>query len=232
MSKYLLFATSVIILFSCKKAESSECITNCKTFHFNGRVYNGQTNAGFSNTPFALRWIYFRYCIFCPPPKNDIYNSRTDGNGNFSITVSLDTSLFSDYSLTINTPDKENYFNLSSQHIEDSILNRGDTIKIMYYPSTMLTLKLRRTQIDTFENFQVKYNWVLPNTIYATVQDRWLYYGPKLSGDGDTTFNITTIADNVTTAIVDKFYSNGTSVNFYDSLKCLKNVANVIQIDY
>ena len=219
-------------LLSCKKLlPLDECTGNCKTYTLQGRIYDGTNNVGFSNTAFKLSWEYFRSnCIFCPKPRNDIYVGTTDVNGNFTILVNLDTTLFNDYSLKLITAEKENYYNSFSGYLDNSNLNQSNNIRVVFYSTTNLTLKLFRTQNDTFDNLRISHDWKQINGSGQTTfkED---YFGPIPNRNGDTTINIVTAADIVTMVTVSK-YSNGTFKDLKDSLVCKKGVSNVITANY
>lgn len=123
-------------------------------------MYDGTNNTGFSNKEFLLRWEYFRSsCIFCPKERNNIYTGKTDADGRFSFSVMLDTTLFRDYSLKLFTAGQENYYNSFTNYIEDSSLTGGKEIKVEYYPTTKLALRMIRTQNDPFNTLTLGYWW-------------------------------------------------------------------------
>lgn len=135
MNKYILLIVLTLVLFSCRKERGLyDCSDNCKTYEIKGRIFDPISSKAFANYPVKLRWVTFRgNCIFCPRKQRDIYNGKTDRNGNFSVVVNLDTTLFQDYSVVFSTPEKEHYRNVYHGYLEDENL-RGKPIEVPFYP--------------------------------------------------------------------------------------------------
>lgn len=213
--------------------EGLRCTSNCKTYNIKGSVFDASNNKGFQKIPIILKWEYFRNnCIFCPKPLKDIFHGQTDNRGNFSFSISIDTTLFNDYSLKMILPEKENYILDWIGYF--SFLNDTNNFNIAYYPITNLTLKLKRTQSDILQKIRVVHSWT-PD--YASLQSAFteVYEGPIPKGNGDTTIYTKTVAGTVTTATVWKIYSNVTPIGIKDSLSCNTGNTgntNVISINY
>ena len=230
MIRYILILFIVISFQSCKKEETLKCTSNCKTYNIKGRVFDASNNTGFRNMPIILKWEYFRSnCIFCPKPLEDIFHGQTEINGNFSFSISIDSTLFNDYSLKIILPEKENYFKDWIGHF--AFLNDTNNFNIAYYPLTNLSLKLNRTQADLVQSIRVVHSWT---PIYASWQSAFteVYEGPIPNRNGDTTIYTKTVAGTVTTATVWKNYSNATPIGIKDSIFCNPGNTNVININY
>ena len=223
----------VISVQSCKKEKIGEglrCTSNCKTYNIKGRVFDASNNNGFQKISIILKWEHFRNnCIFCPKPLEDIFHGQTDINGNFSFPISIDTTLFNDYSLKIILPEKENYFIDWIGYF--SFLNDTNNFNIAYYPLTNLSLKVKRTQSDVVQSIRVVHSWT---PVYASWQSAFteVYQGPIPIGIVDTTISTKTVAGTVTTATVWKIYANGTPIGIKDSLFCNPGNTNVININY
>lgn len=230
MNKYILLIVLTLVLFSCRKERGLyDCSDNCKTYEIKGRIFDPISNKAFANYPVKLRWVTFRgNCIFCPRKQRDIYNGKTDRNGNFSVVVNLDTTLFQDYSVVFSTPEKEHYRNVYHGYLEDENL-RGKPIEVPFYPQAILTVQLMRTQNDTFERVSVSHSWtrIEGNRDILFLQD---FYRP-MSGKQDTTIHIKTVTDLLTTVRVSK-YLNGRTQDVHDSIVCEAGKDNVLRFEY
>ena len=231
MAKYMLILFIVISVQSCKKEKMGEglrCTSNCKTYNIKGRVFDASNNKGFQKIPIIFKWEYFRNnCMFCPKPLEDVFHGQTDNSGNFSFSISIDTTLFNDYSLKMILPEKENYILDWTGYF----LNDTNSLNIAYYPLTNLTLRLKRTQSDVVQRIRVVHSWT---PIYTSLQSAFteVYDGPIPNGNGDTTIYTKTVAGTVTSATIWKIYSNGTPIGIKDSLFCNPGNTNVMNINY
>lgn len=232
MKIHTIFLLIAILFFSCKKEiRFLECTNNCKTFLLQGRVYDGTTNLGFSNTELKLRWEYFRSnCFYCPGDKYDIYVGKTDANGNFNFNITVDTSRFLNYSLNLITPKKENFYNSFVSSLNDSNLNQVP-INIVYYPSTTLTLKLIKIQNSTLKFINIFHEWRQlhgdKRLIYITD-----YAQSRPIAGGDTTINMSTVADLKTIVTVEKRFLDNSFLDIKDSIICKKNQNNILNMYY
>ena len=230
MNKYLLLIALSLILISCKKERGLyDCPDNCKSYVIKGRLYEATTNKAFANYPVKLRWETFRgNCIFCPKWQKDIYNGKTDRNGNFTIVANLDTTLFRDYSLKIFTPEKDNYWNGFNSSVDNENM-QGKPMDIPFYPQATLTIQLKRTQTDAFSRVMVSHTWERVDGRKEGVFQQSVY--SPMSGDGDTVIQVKTVADLQTKVQVTKIL-NGNFQNFEDSIVCKRGKDNKLTFEY
>lgn len=221
-----------IFFISCKKEQQFlACTNDCKTFQLQGRAYIGTTNLGLPNTKFRLRWEPFgNGCIYCPGDKYDIYAGKTDASGNFKFTVTVDSSRFSNSSLKLITPDKDNFMNSFTGYVMRSNINQ-DRIKIVYYPTTTLTLKLFKRQNDVLKFVNISHEWVQINGDGRTINITDYSEVRPIAG-GDTTIKFTTVADIPTIVKVSKRFPDNSSIDIKDSIICRKNQNNMITMYY
>ncbi len=226
------FVLILIILLSCKKdMQFLECTNNCKTYSLQGRVYDGTNNLGFGNTELKLRWEYFRSsCFYCPGDKYDIYTGKTDPSGNFKVNITVDTSRFQNYSLSLITPTKASFYTSFISTLNDSNLNQTP-INIVYYPSTILTLKLFKIQNSVLKFVNISHEWreLHGNTNLIFITD----YSKTLPiAAGDTTLNINTVADIKTIVTVEKRFLDNSFQDIKDSIICKKGQNNLLNMYY
>ena len=218
------------MLLSCKKEKKdTQCTQNCASYTVSGKVYDGITNTGFANTPVNLQWSYTRYCIVCPGSKN-IYSGNADANGNFNFTITIDTSLFRDYSLELKTPVINTHFELFPRVIPRDDLAQNRSINVAYYPKADLQLRLHRVQTDVMQHLNVLHIWKATATgEFITQYD---YFGTTPNITGDTVLNIKTVAGLYTKIILDKVYPNGTRAEITDSVVCNRNSVTVVNMNF
>ena len=230
MKKYLVLIALSLFLISCKKELGLyDCPANCKSYVIKGRVFEATTNKSFANYPVKLRWETFRgNCIFCPRWQKDIYNGKTDRNGNFSIVTNLDTTMFWDYSLIISTPEKDNYWNGFNPSVNNENL-QGKPTDIPFYPKADLIIQLKRTQNDAFTRIIVSHSWERVDGTKQGVSQQSVY--SPMSGAGDTTIRVTTVADLQTKVQFAKII-NGTYQGVQDSIVCKRGKNNVLMFEY
>ena len=208
-----------------------ECINNCKTYLLQGRVYDGTNNLGFGNTELKIRWEYSRSsCFYCPGDKHDIYTGKTDPSGNFKFNITLDTSRFQNYSLSLITPTKVSFFNSFISTLNDSNLNQTP-INIVYYPSTILTLKLFKIQNSILKFVDISHEWreLHGNRNLIFISD---YSQTRPIVAGDTILNINTVADLKTIVTVEKRFLDNSFLNIKDSIICKKGQNNLLNMYY
>lgn len=219
-----------LVFLSCKKERGLyDCPGHCKSYVIKGRIFDATTNKAFANHPVKLRWETFRSnCIFCPRAQPDIYNGKTDRNGNFTIVANLDTTLFQDYSLVLSTPEKENFRNAYHGYLEDDNL-KGKPVEVPFYPLVNLTIQLTRKYTDVFSRVSVAYSWrridgdqqyVYQNSVFS-----------PMTGEKDTNILISAVADLQTNVRVTKSF-NGGFVDILDSIVCKQGSDNVMRIEY
>lgn len=233
ISKYLFLLLIPVILFSCKKSVKLEvCKSNCKTYVLRGHIYDATVNKGFGYSLFRIRMESFiGNCIFCPRALDDIYVGITDGNGDFAISVKVDSTLFNDYSMKMFTPDRKNYYKAFNEYVANSSLNYGNIILVPFYREANLTVKLFRMQNDTFNTLRISHQWEKINNDGRRVfgDDYW---GSKPVGNEDTIFHLVTAADILTKVTVTKSVKYGSFTDIKDSIVCRQGENNVLNIDY
>ena len=230
MKPFCLIIAISFVLFACKKGlQADKCSQYCKTYTIKGRFYDGITHAGFAYTPVDIKWEYFRYCVFCPGSR-DVYSGGADGNGNFNVTIEIDTSLFSDYVLQLNTPVFKDYFELFPRFIDKNDLQQNKMINIEYYPEANLELRLHRIQNDIIKSLNILHIWREPGTgEFITQYD---YFGQAPNITGDTILHFKTVAGAYTKIYIDKSYATGNAVEITDSIVCNRNTNNVINMNF
>ena len=217
---------------SCEKPiPSLACTANCKNYVVQGRIYDGVNNVGLRGKPFTILLERFRYnCLFCGPPLENVYNGKTDENGIFSFSINVDSSLFRDYSLKFHTPEIEHYYNSFAGYI-DAGVNPNINVQVAFYPTAILTLRLRRTQNDVYRNLRAARSWRQTSgngqiMFYAN------YFNSSSPGNGDTTLKVFSVAGIQTNVTVTKSYFNGTFIDIEDSIVCFRGVDNNVTINY
>lgn len=218
------------MLFSCKKEKKdTQCTQNCASYTVSGKFYDGVNNTGFANSPVNLKWEYFRNCFVCPGSKN-IYSGNADANGNFNFTITIDTTLFRDYSLELTTPVINTHFELFPRVIEKTDLVQNNRIDVAYYPKADLQLRLHRVQTDVMQHLNILHIWKATAT--GEFIHQYDYFGTAPNITGDTVLNIKTVAGLYTKIIIDKVYPNGTRAEITDSVVCNRNSVTVVNMNF
>jgi hypothetical protein len=221
-----------LINLSCKKdIQVLECLNNCKTFTLQGSVYDGTTNIGFANTELKVKWgSYIGSCFYCPNDKKNIYVGKSDANGNFQFSITVDTTRFSNFNLDLLTPTKENFYNSFITSLNNSDLTQTP-INIVYYPSTTLTLKLFKIQSSSLKFINISHEWKQThgNGQLLFISD---YAQTRPIANGDTIINMSTVADLKTIVTVEKRFLDNSFVNIKDSIICRKAQNNILNMYY
>lgn len=230
MPKVLLFILISCFAISCKK-EKTACRGNCVDIAIRGRVYDAISSKGFSNVPVSLKWNYIRTCFTCIGTTKNVYSGKTDRQGTFSFDVSIDTSLFNDYSLNVSTPDQSGYFSLFPKLIGKYDPQQFQSVNMAFYPKANLTLRLHRTQTDVFEAFSV-YHYFNHTDGSGDYTGQYAYLKTRQEPFGDTVIQVETAADVMTKIKSMKSYSNGTVAEQIDSVVYKSTSQNVFDIYY
>ncbi len=230
MKTYITLFFVAMLFFACKKElTAKKCIENCETYNIKGKLNDAVTNSGLANTTVELKWSYFRYCIICPRDVK-VFAGRTDANGNFAFTVSVDTTFFNNYSLELSSPNNNNYFELFPKSLKQIDLQNDSFVQVNYYPIANLKLTLRKTSTDSVQGIVVAHLWRVPGvTEYISIQD---YFGTTPKIPRDTTLSIQTIAGISTKVLVNMVYANGNRAEVSDSIVCARNVISTLNINY
>jgi len=219
-------ATSV----SCKK---ETCQGNCANISISGTLIDSSTSRGLAKVPINVYWQDQGVCYSCP--QIDVLNAKTDNDGNFSFTTSIDTSRFGRYALYVSAPippgyipdgylgDPINQENLLKESLSN-YTSSFDNIRFILYQKTNLNIQLVRTQNDIFTGFDLDYYYDFTHLGLYT------YTGPPPVSV--TSFSRATAANVFTKIIWTKGYGFGQTSSFVDSIKCTVNTNNSISIPY
>ncbi len=165
---------------------------------------------------------------FAPSPKS-VYNGQADSEGNFSFTISIDSSLFKDYTLGVRVLVQTGYLRNNYDYLEERLVEYGQTslqnINFAMYPQANLIIRLHRVQSDYFEFFSIDHNYK-SNSGYS----EYLITGSQFASD--TIINTETSADIYTKVKSTKTLGLGSFTEQVDSIICTSNSNNVIDISY
>lgn len=230
MLKVVLFILISCFVTSCKR-EKIACRGNCADITIKGWVYDATSNKGFLNVPVNLKWQYIRTCFTCIGATKNLYSAKTDQQGNFTFDVSIDTTLFNDYSLEVSTSDQSGYFSLFPKLIGKYNVQQFQSVNMAFYPKAVLTLRLHRTQTDVFEGFSV-YHYFNHTDGSGDYTGQYAYLKTRQEPFGDTVIQVETAANVLTKIKRMKSYSNGTVAEQTDSIVYKSTGQNVFDIYY
>jgi hypothetical protein len=236
----------VIILFivglfvftgSCRK-DLGACRGNCAGIHFSGIVYDKTTGQALANQHIAVNLYRSAYCIGCTVYK--VAAGTTGANGHFIFDTKFDSTLMRDYYLSVNIPAPENYI-LNAEPVGPGIQSYAVTantrfynldstvamanINAGFYPKTLLHINLHRTATN------------VPLNPYLTLdftfdQQRSGWGILESNSNKDTTLTINTAANIFTKITASSLISPSNVISVIDSIKCMKNANNAIDIYY
>src|SRR5215204_3917468 len=104
MLKLFYLSAVIIAIVSCKK---ETCHGNCEEIKIVGRVVDSSNTKGLANILVKVYWQDRGICYQCP--EIDISSKKTDKDGNFNFSVSIDTSRFGKYALYVAIPIPKGY---------------------------------------------------------------------------------------------------------------------------
>ena len=230
MKKQTLFFFLLAVLFifpgaECRK-QQNVCTGNCTEIHVMGIAVDKLTGQPAANVPFTLKWGSSQIVI---GPETYIYEGTSGTDGHFDFAVSIDTTRFKDYSLTLRVKDNDSY--MPDNAGADSLLFNGyqsqgfQNLKLNVYPAINLTLQLNRQVTDSAVNVLIEYNYDARRTYQA--------YSSGLPG----TFKphsetIKTAAGVATTITTRKGNAAGGFSNITDSITCREGAVNVLMINF
>lgn len=230
--KYLskLFVFSLVI-FSCKK-DLPSCHGNCTPILITGKAYVVPGSTPLPNISVEANFSINRYCIGCT--FYSIGTEKTKNDGTFSIQRTIDTSYFKDYHLNVRIPPDSNYIILPHEGGHVWIDNYSPTafrnLNFEYYRKTTVHINLHRTKSDAFAYTFVYNQYESPA---FGEQPGGGYVSISGQRPADTSFTFSTPADVFTKIIVEKKLTpNGPFIKQIDSLKCISNNPNIIDINY
>lgn len=217
MKHLFVFIVLSLLNFSCRK-QNIVCTGNCSVINSTGYIINKLTNAKVGNVPITLDWVTSR--IFLCAQKN-VYSGKSNANGTFNFTSSIDTSRFKEYRLKLRIEDNPDFISLPergfnlNQYLYSYNINGLQNVIFEVYPKANLKIKLNRTSTDQFTYFSVVHSFV-DNAQYSDFS----VLSPQEINK--TEVNVFTAADIYTKVIITKTLANGTSTYLVDSLKCNK----------
>ncbi len=232
MLKKITIALSGIILLgtSCKK-EQPVCKSNCFNIVIKGRVFDKTNLKGLVNIPVEVNWLRGGICIGCT--IYSVAKGKTDADGRFNFTKSIDTILFKDYTLSIEIPADSTYFinplETGSRYFRKRLHSYTgpelQQLNFELYPKVPLTIKLRRTQTDNFGYFILNHSF---SNIFSV--NSYSLYDPQLAKD--TVLHLQTAPDVYTKIEWRKGINGGPFTEGTDSLRCTKGGTNTIEVNY
>jgi len=137
---------------------------NCISVNIKGALYVKTTGEALKNIPVEV-YFYQRTqgVVVIPPLEQKVASGKSDKNGKFNFKVTIDTTHFIDFYLSINVKQIANY--LSVTQTTDSYIQRLfynfdpdalQNISFEFYKKAILTINLKRTQTDNFRYFEVR----------------------------------------------------------------------------
>jgi len=230
--KKITIALSGIILLgiSCKK-EQPVCKGNCYNIVIKGRVFDKTNLKGLVNIPVEVNWRRGGICIGCT--VYTVAKGKTDANGDFNLSQSIDTILFKDYNLSVEIPADTAYF-INPLEAGNRFFRKrlyGFTgpelqqLNFELYPKVPLTIKLRRTQTDNFGYFILGHSFIDNFSVSS-----YSLYNPQLAKD--TVLHLQTAPDIYTKIEWRKGINGGPFTEVTDSLICTKGGTNTIEVNF
>ncbi|RZM08162.1 MAG: hypothetical protein EOO88_50635 [Pedobacter sp.] len=227
-----LFLLLITIAFiSCRKNQRT-CKGNCVDVKIGGRVFVPTTNKGIKDVPIEAFWAK-KGCLNCT--SYTITAGRTDSDGKFMLTRTIDSSFFRDYRLVVRIPNDTSYYifpypgstSYQDTHFDQYDVGALQNIKIECFPKTFLTIKLRRTMADDFHYFFVQHYF----NKHGFGGQEFSIIGPQAARD--TTYQVQTSPDVYTKIQWTKKLATGEIISEQiDSLICPANGSAVFEIDY
>jgi hypothetical protein len=224
-----LVTVSLVVNFSCRKSQHA-CMNNCVTFTISGQNILRSNGTPIAGKPVEVKWAKSGInCFICS--SINVASGNTDANGKFNFTVSVDTSLFKTYFLSVSVPIDTNYLTLSSGNFNQQV-RMYDYNPILFqniifesFEKAILTLNINRTLTDNFTYFSVEhfYDDRQSNLDYIIVPSQAV---PNVIRTVPTSTNI------YTKIRWKKSFSPGQYIEKMDSLVCTKNGPNAFTINY
>jgi hypothetical protein len=246
--KYLLtiaFISGIIFcLHSCRKEKLSNCSGNCSELIIAGLIYDKTTNIPLSNQNINVSLHQNPGCLICSNP--DIISGKTGKDGRFRLTTEFDTTLLRDNYLIVSSPIPANYLlypepigpltpanTVQSSSIVfyslDSTAINNDSASISnihfgIYPMAPLHMNFHRSNAAiAFQTLDLEINFDDKNM-------GWGFY--ITNTNRDTTLTINTAANIFTKITSVKYISPSNIISQTDSIKCVVNGNNNIDIYY
>ncbi len=228
MKNVIVLLMAFCLICSCHKPYET-CETNCSNFTIKGRVLNMETNTGIANTPIIVKWRYRQGFSFNGDSK-DIACEKTDNLGNFNFVTTIDTSLFSKYTIEVSIKaDNKDFLYIPNPFSDYSIFeifsNNSENLLFQVFPKANLTFKINYP-INNSTSESISYAFA-PNNGYV-------FFWNKNSNPSirDTTVIVETASGILTNVKWYKKDARGNIEVLTDSIKCKKGVENVLKIVY
>ncbi|MFI5128555.1 MAG: hypothetical protein ACHQFX_01130 [Chitinophagales bacterium] len=240
----LLVVICGIVVVSCRK-KLPKCANNCVPITISGSIYDKTNGAPFSNVPVSA---VFYLNGSCPGSgcgtSYEVASGVSKPDGSFSLAATIDTSFFTDYHLTVSIPQDSNYIcisdyigsNIAGFAIYDFTPAAFQNINFEFYPKTTLTLRIHRTQTDSWQLFLVDHHFksqINHGGIVNIIQiglSHLSITGHQNAVDSFITFR--SVADTYSKINWVKKTNSIILQEFNDSLKCTRTGPNIYDIYY
>jgi hypothetical protein len=231
----------VVILFSCRR-NLPRCRSNCYTINIIGRIYDKTSNTPSGGKPVEVYFAENGYLRFS---SINVASTVSNSHGRFSVTAEIDTSIFLKYRLVVSTPTDSNYLYPPFSYgtgltVAASFYSFNpiafQNINFQLYPKTKLTVRLHRTQNDSWQYFLIDHhfkpliNWNGATTVFQMGLSGFMVNGSQNSVDSVLTFN--SVADTFSMIKWQKKTNGIILQEFVDSFVCSRNGPNIYDIYY
>lgn len=222
---WLLFFAFIIIFFSCRKVEVSNCEGNCKNVYVKGFIYDKTTSQPVENMTIRIIWNKPPSGWFSGPTPFT-YIVKTNSQGLFGVNIKADTTL-TNYKLGISLFAESPIFD---KYFPAGLTGSFQNNIIGVYPKTNLKINLHRVSSDSFifSSF---------NT-YSNEESSFGYpnFGHMFLGNehipNDTTINGEAIANIFIKIKKTKKLPLSSITTSVDSIICLPNTTTVYNINF
>lgn len=234
---FLFIACLAIQFCSCKK-QVPACSANCYEVVFAGFIVDKSLNIPLPNQSIAIALRQSGNCWICS--SKNIASGKSNSAGYFFITATFDTSLLKTYYIDVLATAADNFIN-NAQPVGPGILNSKDNLsrrrfstvdtgafknlRFDFYPRAFLKINLHRTSaiVPQYRNLNQSYTFDDHSSVWG-LEER--------TSNTDTTLTIYTAANIFTTIVSSKQQSPTIVTTRTDSIKCLSNTDNAIDITY
>jgi hypothetical protein len=228
--RLIFFIILSIVLTSCLKLDLNDgnefesCNGHCTTIRLSGKLIDLSYGKGIPNQKVSVRWNQRGLSNFFSSDKL-IAEDRTDQDGAFDFTVTVDSSRFQKELMKVFVAIPEGF--VEGGKLQDWFTSRQDvspTISFEFYRKVNLAVNLKRTMTDNFAKFTVFSSYSTP------------YYGTRFnlgafSARPDTTLNIITALNRYAKVEWEKYFAPGQFTYFTDSVFC-NSANNSIILNY
>ena len=237
----LLVVICGIVAVSCRK-KLPKCANNCVPITISGSIHDKTNGAPFSNVPVSVVFYRTTFCSLCGT-SYEVASGVSKPDGSFSLAATIDTSFFREYYLTVRIPLDSNY--ISSEGTGAAFVEKAffdftpaafQNIDFGFYPKTTLTLRIHRTQTDSWQLFLVDHHFKSEINYGGIVNIIQLGLS-HLSITGqqnavDSVIIFRSVADTYSKINWVKKTNSIIIQEFNDSLKCTRTGPNIYDIYY